>query len=245
MADETPWAVNSTGVRISCAAPGRRAWAPTGGERRIDDPVGTARALFVVIDRFTGCCNAFIGLTVELFRCHRTRLGRSRCASTLAINGSTGPDRDRLAPQSYRICLKTLTTAESRAVLGVGDAARLTGNPGAALLRSSRALIAQTIYVGSPDRYRRRVGANQFGSPSAGSPPPSPHRWRRPVVRPPPTLLDTVVNRLRWQGSRAHAIWLPPLTASPELGQLRHISAAELTATIGLVDLPFEQRRRP
>jgi S-DNA-T family DNA segregation ATPase FtsK/SpoIIIE len=31
---------------------------------------------------------------------------------------------------SYRICLKTLTTAESRAVLGVGDAAELTGNRG-------------------------------------------------------------------------------------------------------------------
>lgn len=230
----------------------RRAGSPSVGayrqRRRTDPTLPALPALFVVIDEFTELLQHHPDF-VELFGAIG-RLGRSLGVHLLLASQRLDEGRIRGLDShlSYRICLKTLTTAESRAVLGVGDAAELTGNPGAALLRSSEGTLTrfQTIYVGAPNPIPAasrcesvRQPVSRFTSHPAAPVAPA------GGATPSPTLLDTVVDRLRGRGSRAHAIWLPPLTASPELGQLEHISAAELTATIGLVDLPFEQRRRP
>jgi S-DNA-T family DNA segregation ATPase FtsK/SpoIIIE len=58
-------------------------------------------------------------------------------------------------------------------------------------------------------------------------------------------LLDVVVDRLAAHGRRAHPIWSPPLTTSPDLGELLAVlpPADTLTVPIGVVDRPFEQRR--
>ncbi len=57
------------------------------------------------------------------------------------------------------------------------------------------------------------------------------------------TLLEAVLERLAGRGSPAHRVWLPPLAESPPLDMLRCQDARTLTAPIGLVDNPFEQRR--
>ena len=73
-----------------------------------------------------------------------------------------------------------------------------------------------------------------------------------------PTLLDLVVRQLRGQGVPAHEVWLPPLADSPALDAilppLQQSADRGLTATswahplqvpVGIVDLPYEQRRDP
>lgn len=59
-----------------------------------------------------------------------------------------------------------------------------------------------------------------------------------------PTAWDVIVESRRGGGTSAHRVWLPPLTQSPRLAEL-DVDGGELTAAIGLVDLPFEQRRAP
>lgn len=73
-----------------------------------------------------------------------------------------------------------------------------------------------------------------------------------------PTILDIVVDRVKGQGPPAHQVWLPPLDEPPSLDQLLPpLSSTEerglcpagffgngrLTAPIGVVDKPYEQRR--
>ncbi|WP_436777677.1 type VII secretion protein EccCa [Yinghuangia sp. YIM S09857] len=75
------------------------------------------------------------------------------------------------------------------------------------------------------------------------------------------TVLDVIVRRMAGQGPPAHQVWLPPLVESPALDSLftsimpltatpdRGLAAAgwagngRLTAPVGVVDKPFEQRR--
>ncbi len=74
------------------------------------------------------------------------------------------------------------------------------------------------------------------------------------------STLDVIVNRLHGQGRLAHQVWLPPLAESPTLDQLLPALAVDerlglhppqwagrgrLTAPVGVVDRPFEQRRDP
>ena len=60
----------------------------------------------------------------------------------------------------------------------------------------------------------------------------------------PEPSLDTVLDRVEGCGSPAYRVWLPPLAESPELALLDSGGAQiPLTAPIGLVDSPFEQRR--
>ena len=76
----------------------------------------------------------------------------------------------------------------------------------------------------------------------------------------PRTVVDVVVERLRGKGPAAHRVWLPPLDAPPSLGELLGgvrldpalgLRAAApqagggLRAPVGVLDLPFEQRRDP
>jgi S-DNA-T family DNA segregation ATPase FtsK/SpoIIIE len=76
----------------------------------------------------------------------------------------------------------------------------------------------------------------------------------------PASLFDAVIAQLAGTGPAAHQIWLPPLDVSPTLGQLlpelvvdpqRGLTVGDpalrgtLTALLGIVDKPFEQRRDP
>jgi DNA segregation ATPase FtsK/SpoIIIE, S-DNA-T family len=208
-------------------------------------------ALFIIVDEFSELLSQhpdFAELFVAI-----GRLGRSLGMHLLLASQRLDEGRLRGLDThlSYRICLKTFSASESRAVLGVPDAYHLPGTPGAAFLKTSHDDLVrfQTAFVSGPDRA------------PAPTPEPSP---RSPVlftaapvgdIRDVPdaadrhfaqvrTLMDVVVDRLADRGRPAHAVWLPPLTQSPTLDALRqYTSGRTLTAPIGLVDCPFEQRR--
>ncbi len=71
--------------------------------------------------------------------------------------------------------------------------------------------------------------------------------WRETGPAECPTVLQAIIARLSAQGPLAHEVWLPPLSAPPALDAVLHgfEPTAALTAPIGIVDRPFEQRRTP
>lgn len=65
-----------------------------------------------------------------------------------------------------------------------------------------------------------------------------------------PSLLDVVVSAMAGQGSPAHEVWLPPLDASPFIGELVDPLPGEMAGVtgalrlpVGIVDRPYDQRR--
>jgi S-DNA-T family DNA segregation ATPase FtsK/SpoIIIE len=227
---------------------------------RRDRPLPALASLLVVVDEFAELLQRdpeFIDLFTVI-----CRVGRSLGVHLLLASQRLDEGRLRGLESflSYRICLKTLSAAESRAVLGVPDAAELPATPGCALLRTSegtqtrfRAFCLTTVQP------RGHFGGTD-GTPTvrrfvweADSPPPqqAEHVSDR-------TVLQKIIEELADQGDYAHPVWIPPLLSSPSLAglvgrpvddchdqQYASEKAADLFAPIGLIDLPFEQRRIP
>ena len=211
--------------------------------------------LFIVVDEFSELLSQhpdFIDLFIAL-----GRLGRSLGMHLLLASQRLDEGRLRGLEShlSYRICLKTFSTGESRSVLGVPDAYHLPNTPGAAYLKtgSGEPRRFQTAFVSGPYEssatrsselaplpFPRLFAAAQTGRiASAGEA----RIEDGPASR--RTVLDTVLDRLEGRGSPAHQVWLPPLTDSPTLDSVlqRAGTRVALTVPIGLVDRPFEQRR--
>jgi S-DNA-T family DNA segregation ATPase FtsK/SpoIIIE len=212
-------------------------------------------ALFVVVDEFSELLSQhpdFIDLFIAI-----GRLGRSLGIHLLLASQRVDEGRLRGLEShlSYRVCLKTFSAAESRAVLGVPDAYHLPGTPGAAYLKTG---------AGDPMRFQTAFVSGAYVRPKARPANPTTARIPRVYTAAPmgrivseteqtsPTssassqsVLDAVLDRLEGRGAPAHQVWLPPITESPRLeALLQHVGAcAPLTVPIGLVDCPFEQRR--
>ena len=197
--------------------------------------------LFIIVDEFSELLSQhpdFADTFVAI-----GRLGRSLGIHLLLA--SQRLDEGRLrgleAHLSYRICLKTLSASESRAVLGTADAYELPSTPGAGLLRiASGALIRfQATFVSGPSQAvgSAATAVRRFSSETPG-----------PVQRSErgPSVLQTVLDRLEHQGPPAHQVWLPPLDAAPRLAALLAEAApAPLAVPIGVVDRPYDQTRVP
>ena len=94
-------------------------------------------ALFIVVDEFSELLSQhpdFAELFVAI-----GRLGRSLGMHLLLASQRLDEGRLRGLEThlSYRICLKTFSASESRAVLGTADAYELPGTPGAAILKTA------------------------------------------------------------------------------------------------------------
>ncbi len=221
------------------------------GVRRAGGRLDALPTLLIIVDEFSEMLSQhpeFADMFVAI-----GRLGRSLGIHLLLA--SQRLDEGRLrgldAHLSYRICLKTLSAAESRAVLGTLDAYQLPNTPGAGFLRTGS---------GEPIRFQASFVS---GRVPAGTQTPAPtvsvrvfsSRPAGPVARTSGrdrsatrTVLEAVLDRLTGQGPPAHQVWPPPLGAAPALDALLHDrppAAGGLTAPIGLVDRPFEQRRTP
>ncbi|WP_207760663.1 type VII secretion protein EccCb [Mycolicibacterium sphagni] len=212
--------------------------------RVIDPTLPVLPALFIVVDEFAELI-AHEPDFAELF----TKIGRvGRSLGVHLLLASQRLDEGRLrgleSHLSYRICLKTSTGAESRSVLGVADAAELPATPGAALLRTSdgRLVRLQATYLGAHVSDQVTAAPPSLAVRLFTSEPAAATSGERDVG---PTAFDLIIDRLRGRGTPAHQVWLPPLADSPLLSELRSDSGGELHAAIGLVDLPFEQRRAP
>jgi len=219
--------------------------------RRQGNAMPPLPALFIVVDEFSELLSQhpeFAELFVAI-----GRLGRSLGMHLLLASQRLDEGRLRGLEThlSYRICLKTFSASESRAVLGVSDAYHLPTSPGAAYLKTpdSELVRFQTAFVSAPYE-NPRVGE--------GSVPPSTPRLFTaaavgPITQParPPegagaqTLMDTVLTRLAGHGTAAHRVWLPPLTQSPVLDDLIACGSCErpLSVPIGIIDSPYDQRR--
>lgn len=121
---------------------------------------------------------------------------------------------------SYRIGLRTFSSMESRAVLGVPDAYELPRAPGHGFVKTGD---------GPMPRFRAAYVSG-------------PHRDRRSV-------LDAVVASLADEQPRARPLWLPPLDESPALTDLLAGAPTEtdhrLRVPAGIVDVPYQHRHDP
>ncbi|GEL22772.1 hypothetical protein PSU4_17260 [Pseudonocardia sulfidoxydans NBRC 16205] len=206
-------------------------------------------ALLVVVDEFSELLAQrpeLIDLMVMI-----GRLGRSLGLHLLLASQrlEEGRLRGLESHLSYRIALRTFSAAESRAVLGVPDAHLLPPVPGAAFLSDG---------TGELVRFR---SAYVSGKPA--DTPVARGSARRPVLfgtgivpetatDPIPgddsddaTVLDGFIAAADGLGPAAHRVWLPPLAEPPPLDELGASAPARLSAVIGVVDRPYQQRREP
>src|SRR5262249_50094638 len=146
------------------------------------------------------------------------RLGRSLGMHLLLA--SQRLDEGRLrgleAHLAYRVCLKTLSASDSRAVLGTLEAHQLPNTPRAGFFRSPTGELIrfQTAFVAGP----MRVQATLCREPTSPSVQLFTTRAAGQITAfdaveasgtPAPTVLQTVLDRLSGQQPTAHQVWLP------------------------------------
>lgn len=197
--------------------------------------------LFIVIDEFSELLSRHPDFA-ELFLAVG-RLGRSLGMHLLLASQRLDEGRLRGLEThlSYRICLKTFSAGESRAVLGVPDAHELPAEPGAAYLKTADGALVRfrTAFVSGPadppPQTHSTVRLFTAGADGADTATAAPSTG---------TVLSRFLHRLAGHGPRAHRIWLPPLSAPPSLAALleRH-DGSRLCTPVGLVDNAFAQRR--
>ncbi|MFE0427022.1 type VII secretion protein EccCb, partial [Streptomyces sp. NPDC058953] len=235
-------------------------------------PLDPLPSLFVVVDEFSELLAAhreFMELFVMI-----GRLGRSLGVHLLLASQRLDEGRMHQLEShlSYRIGLRTFSAMESRGVLGVPDAYELPPTPGSGFVKTGIEALTRfrAAYVSGP--YRRRSGsahrarvASQVVPWTSGwvvprrLPDPTPEEIRAAETPPEEarSLLAVAVERLRDAGPPAHQVWLPPLNepatldgmlaleAHPEYGLTDLAARGRLTAPVGIVDRPFDQRRDP
>jgi len=206
------------------------------GARMLDgSPMEPLPYLLIIVDEFGELLTGrpdFIELFVQIGRVGRS-LGMHLLLATQRLE--EGKLRGLDSNLSYRICLRTFSASESRAVIGTPDAYRLPPIPGSAYLK-----------VADSDLVRFRVahvsGAHsslaQFERENAGPPVEIvPFRLREPddvetaaaeqsrdekpkPMAAGPTQMKVIVDRLCSFGQTAHQVWLPPLPQALPLDSL-------------------------
>ncbi len=210
--------------------------------------------LFIVVDEFSELLSQHPEFT-ELFGAIG-RLGRSLGMHLLLASQRLDEGRLRGLEThlSYRVCLKTFSASESRAVLGVPDAYHLPSSPGVAYLKTASGELVrfQTAFVSAPHKRPRMMQRPDapgmprvFTAAAAGRATKRPEQSPDETGVPTGTLMDTMLNRLAGHGTPAHRVWLPPLKESPILDVLISTVGVDrpLSVPIGLVDCPYDQRR--
>ncbi|HXA57681.1 MAG TPA: type VII secretion protein EccCa, partial [Streptosporangiaceae bacterium] len=226
--------------------------------------------LMIVVDEFGELLSQrsdFIDLFVQIGRVGRS-LGMHLLLATQRLE--EGRLRGLESHLSYRMCLRTFSAAESRAVIGTQDAYLLPPIPGSAYLRVDESIYERfrvahvsRLYEDPAARegrrepiapvafgLRTRPGPAEMASDSAVAPVPGSGT----------TELQVVVEQLAASSAPTHQIWLPPLPAhfplDPLLAPLARVdgrglqSAAwtargELKFPVAVADLPARQEQRP
>ncbi|MGI5255460.1 type VII secretion protein EccCa [Actinacidiphila glaucinigra] len=192
--------------------------------------------LMIVVDEFGELLAQrpdFIDLFVQIGRVGRS-LGMHLLLATQRLD--EGRLRGLESHLSYRICLRTFSAQESRAVIGTPDAYRLPSIPGSAYLK-----VDESVY----ERFRVAHISGAYDEdnrqePVAGPPPvPVPFGLRTAedagteetdetepsvtLARPLPgqrTEMQVAVERVRAHGTPVHQVWLPPLPTAIELDSM-------------------------
>lgn len=228
--------------------------------RTSGDPAGAGLpplpSLFIVVDEFSEMLSAkpeFIDLFVAI-----GRLGRSLGLHLLLASQrlEEGRLRGLESHLSYRIGLRTFSSQESRAVLGVPDAYELPAVPGLGYLKPDPTQLTRfkAAYVSGPPETGRRRVTRDGGGKLRGILPftisevqtfDDPANDDQPAPDQPPaagdstSLLDIAVRRMDGHGPAAHAVWLPPLDAPDTLDALMPDLAPH--PELGLVSMQWRQ----
>ncbi|MFD0014185.1 type VII secretion protein EccCa [[Kitasatospora] papulosa] len=203
-------------------------------------PLQPIPSLVLVIDEFSELLTAkpdFIEMFVQI-----GRIGRSLGVHLLLASQRLEEGRLRGLETylSYRIGLRTFSTGESRAALGVPDAYHLPNVPGSGYLKygTDEMVRFKAAYVSGVYRSGAQPAASSGPLPVDRRPvlftaAPVPVRYVQPTVEPgvpearkseddalADTVLDVIVRRLEGRGASAHQVWLPPLDNPPSLDEL-------------------------
>jgi S-DNA-T family DNA segregation ATPase FtsK/SpoIIIE len=206
--------------------------ARAGGE-----PLQPLPSLFIVVDEFSEMLSAkpeFIDLFVAI-----GRLGRSLGLHLLLASQrlEEGRLRGLESHLSYRVGLRTFSSAESRAVLGVPDAYELPPVPGLGYLKPDQSTLLRfkAAYVsGPPPRTSGTASRGTGGQARTILPFTIGHvlapreAEQEDLHRPAPvaaagdsrSVLDIAVDRMVGNGPEAHKVWLPPLDVPDTLDAL-------------------------
>jgi S-DNA-T family DNA segregation ATPase FtsK/SpoIIIE len=236
-------------------------------------PLAPLPSLLFIVDEFSELLSArpdFIDMFVQI-----GRVGRSLGIHLLLASQKLEEGRLRGLEShlSYRIGLRTFSSMESRAVLGVPDAYELPRSPGHGYLRTgTEGLIRlKAAYVSGAVRQNGDL-------PGAGSRGGNPVRdfstfYVAPLLTTSEedaapveettvgdTLIEVLVRQMEGKGAPAHEVWLPPLDKASTLGQMLPpaITVPERGLTVdaedrygslhalgGIIDKPYDQRRDP
>ncbi|GAA4898223.1 type VII secretion protein EccCa [Streptomyces coeruleoprunus] len=198
-------------------------------------------SLVLVIDEFSELLTAkpdFIDMFVQI-----GRIGRSLGVHLLLASQRLEEGRLRGLETylSYRIGLRTFSTAESRAAIGVPDAYHLPNVPGSGYLKFGtdemvrfKAAYVSGVYRSSAQRLAVAGGPLPVDRrPVPFTAAPVPIRYVQPSARPQvpdagtqeddalaDSVLDVIVRRLEGRGVEAHQVWLPPLDNPPPLDEV-------------------------
>ncbi|GLY01608.1 type VII secretion protein EccC [Actinoplanes sp. NBRC 101535] len=201
-------------------------------------PLTPLPSLLFIVDEFSELLSErpdFIDMFVQI-----GRVGRSLGVHLLLASQKLDEGRLRGLEShlSYRIGLRTFSSMESRAVLGVPDAYELPRSPGHAYLRTGTEGLVRlrAAYVSGAVREESAIAAAgvRLGDPirEFSTFYVAPLRDEQPdeeddttpeseddkVVG--DTLLEVLVRQMEGKGAPAHEVWLPPLKTAPTLGQM-------------------------
>jgi len=201
-------------------------------------PLAPLPSLLIICDEFSELLTArpdFIDMFVQI-----GRVGRSLGIHLLLASQrlEEGRLRGLETHLSYRLGLRTFSSMESRAVLGVPDAFELPRMPGNGYLKIDttelirfRAAYVSGVYRRWDDTNVGSLRRNPQPVRSYTSHYVAPPAEETPVVEAAPaegeeddvrgeTLLDVLVSRMEGKGVPAHQVWLPPLADPPTLDQM-------------------------
>lgn len=219
-------------------------------------PLTPLPSLLMVVDEFSELLTArpdFADMFVQI-----GRVGRSLGIHLLLASQrlEEGRLRGLETHLSYRLSLRTFSSMDSRAVLGVPDAYELPRSPGHGYLKTGtegltrfRAAYVSGVYrrdQARPTSGRQVVDpvreyTTHYVAPLRDE---LPEAAETPAETEPETvggdtLLDILVKRMEGQGPAAHQVWLPPLDESPTLDQL--LSSVTAHPERGLTAGPIEK----
>jgi DNA segregation ATPase FtsK/SpoIIIE, S-DNA-T family len=218
--------------------------------------------LLVVVDEFGELLSSrpeFIDLFLGIGRVGRS-LGMHLLFSSQRLE--EGKLRGLESHLRYRICLRTYSAVESKVVLGTPDAYLLPPFPGAAYLKVDTAIYERfkvALVSGSgraePEEPRGPVTAVAPFAPGLGGGAARARAAANGEDGGGPSDLDVLVDRMvaAHGGGPVHQVWVPPLPRSLEAARLERREAwwererrdQGVGATVGLLDLPAEQRTQP
>jgi S-DNA-T family DNA segregation ATPase FtsK/SpoIIIE len=240
-----------------------------GGTDAAGRPLEPLPYLLIIVDEFGELLSGrpdFVDLFVQIGRVGRS-LGMHLLLATQRLEESRL--RGLQSHLSYRLCLRTFSAGESRAVIGTPDAYHLPPVPGSAYLkvgedvyRRFRVAHVSGQYVPSDDAARDTAEAVTLVPLTLRADPavvetPTP---AAPVDLDARNELAVVVERLRGHDGPVHQVWLPPLEPAIALDDLlgpiaespeRGVNAelwpvlGGLQVPVAVADLPLNQRQEP